>query len=410
MRRIPRLGRPSGLPSATTNVSRATASHFTTTQCPPSSCQQQRQRSTATRFYPPSLNRFYSSDRQQTPAPTPEPASAPVQEQSQELQPDTRVADEIIDAEAEEDVGWADEGLTVAEEGPYVAPPQRVEAAREDDVADPTYVPATTAQGLKKVGGLADWWYRPDNWDVTGDFTSFRPREKVLDPVLIDAAVRRAVVEALALREVGRDDDLVAVWPTAIPKRDLQGLLTRDVKGTEDGMVTLGGDPSAVAEGLRWKDEEYATAGNDEHVSLAEALTSDEVSALAQTWDPSWKTISLTDPHIRFAVTKRVFQLTGQLVPDYQLSSITTVQALLRVLKKPPKPATLTEEIQKRHPDLLELPNVTVAAKRVTRGDKEKALGRFKLMQEEFKKRDIPGLGHGYVRKGKEIQRLRGDV
>ncbi|TRX89212.1 hypothetical protein FHL15_009910 [Xylaria flabelliformis] len=396
MRRIPRLRRPSGLPSTTTNVSRTTIQ----IQCRHPSCQRQRPTVTtfSTTFSPPSLNRLYSSDRQQTPA----SSSAPAQEQIQELQP--RVADEIISAETGESLDWADEGLTAAREGPYGAPPQRVEAARENDVADPSYLPATTAEGLRKVGGLADWWYRPDNWDVTGDFISFRPREKVVDPVLIEAAVRRAVVEALALREVGSDDELVAVWPMAMSKSDLLGLLNWDVKGTEDGRVTLGGDPSAVAEGLRWKDED-TSAGSDD---LAETLTSEEVSALAETWHPSWKTISLTDPRIRFAVTKRVFQLTGQLVPDHQLPSTTTVQALLRVLKKPPKSATLNEEIQKRHPDLLELPNVTVAAKRVTRGDKEKALGRFKIMQEEFKKRDIPGLGHGYARKGKEVRRLKG--
>ena len=57
-----------------------------------------------------------------------------------------------------------------------------------------------------------------------------------------------------------------------------------------------------------------------------------------------------------------------------------------------------------------DLPNVTVAPKRVTRGDKEIALGRFKLMQEEFKKRQIPAYGHGYARKGKEVQRQRGGL
>jgi hypothetical protein len=70
----------------------------------------------------------------------------------------------------------------------------------------------------------------------------------------------------------------------------------------------------------------------------------------------------------------------------------------------------LTQEIQKRQQELLELPNVTIATKRVTKGDKEKALGRFKLMQEEFKKRDLPVLGHGFARKGKELSRLRGGV
>ncbi|KAJ3565502.1 hypothetical protein NPX13_g7480 [Xylaria arbuscula] len=167
---------------------------------------------------------------------------------------------------------------------------------------------------------------------------------------------------------------------------------------TADGTVVLGGDAATVVEGLRWKDE-----ATDAEVALPEALTVDEAAALSQTWNPSWKAISLASPRIRFAVTKRIFQLTGQLVPDHQFESITTVQTLLHVLKKPPKPATLTQEIQKRHPELLDLPNVTVAPKRLTRGDKEVALGRFKLMQKEFKKRDIPAQGHGWTRKGKEM-------
>lgn len=31
-------------------------------------------------------------------------------------------------------------------------------------------------------------------------------------------------------------------------------------------------------------------------------------------------------------------------------------------------------------------------------------------MQEEFKKRDLPGSGHGYARKNKELSRLMGGV
>lgn len=320
-----------------------------------------------------------------------------------EPQPAARVADKILSAESAE-LDWADEAVSISE-GPYTAPPLRVDAARDDEVADTTYAPALTAEGLKTVGGLANWWSRDDHWDASGDFTGFRPREKITEPALLEAAVRQAVIEAFALREVGREDQLVAAWPTTFSKADLQGLLASDVKGAEDGGVILGGDAKAMIEGLLWRDhmdhdEQYAT--------LPDALPSEEAAALSQTWDPSWKLISLADARIRFAITKRVFQLTGQLVPDHQLSSITTVRSLLRVLKKPPKPATLTEEIQDHHPDLLSLPNVSVATKRVTRGDKEKALGRFKITQAEFKKRALPISGHGYVRKGKEVSRLRG--
>ncbi|KAI0969449.1 ribosomal subunit 39S-domain-containing protein [Xylaria arbuscula] len=421
MRRIPRLRRPHGLPSSTKNyVSKPTAGSTNIT--PPysqrparfSSSSSSSSQPTAPTFtsrttqpsFSPSANRFYSSsptppsdNQQRTP-------TIYAQEDQTAVRPATLSADEIISAEQDEtDLNWQQD--TDVSGGPYVLPPERVEAARANDVADPTYAPASFAAGLKTIGGLAEWWNRPENWASSGDFAGFRPREKVVEPHLIEAAVRRAVVEALALREVGRDGDLVGVWPVAVSKADLQALLACEVKSSADGGVVLGGgNADAVAESLRWKDEEGDGAGD--RVAFADALTAEEASALSQSWDPSWKGISLGDARIRFAVTKRVFQLTGQRVPDHQLESISTVQTLLHTLKKPSKPATLTQELQKRHPDLLDLPNVTFAPKRVTRGDKEIALGRFKLMQEEFKKRQLPVYGHGYARKGKEIARLRG--
>ncbi|KAG4217143.1 hypothetical protein PC116_g34376, partial [Phytophthora cactorum] len=109
-------------------------------------------------------------------------------------------------------------------------------------------------------------------------------------------------------------------------------------------------------------------------------------------------------------VTKRVFQLTGQLVHDHQLSSITDIRSQLHAVQKPPKPKTLTEEIQERRQDLVQIPNVSFATKRITRGDREKAVGRFKLIEEELKKRDLPLEGHGFVRKNTEISRFKGGV
>ena len=144
-------------------------------------------------------------------------------------------------------------------------------------------------------------------------------------------------------------------------------------------------------------------------------------------------------------VTKRIFQLTGHLIPDHRLSEITNVQSLLRVLQKPPKPRTLTDEILKRDLklrqqqqqqqqqeegqkeaetqqaegqqqqqqkplELTQLPNVTFVPRRVTRGDRETAVGRYKLIEAEFRKRDLPVHGHGYARKNKERTWLRGGV
>ncbi|KAI1146511.1 ribosomal subunit 39S-domain-containing protein [Nemania diffusa] len=433
MRRIPRLRRPSGLPSpsttTTTNISRSVAgpSHiaqpFSSSSQSTISALPSRQRPTAARSFvsPPSLARFSSSEKQpeqKTPTPTREPeVEAQTQAQTQEQEPGTgpgtelqhasRVADDIIDHRTGDSFSWSEETAAISA-GPYTAPPsQRVEAARQHEVADPTYSPATTSEGLKTVGGLSGWWSNPDHWGAGGDFTSFRPREKVTDPALIEAAVRRAVVEAFALREVGHEDQLLSVWPTTVSKADLQGLLAWDLKSTGDGSPTLGGSAAVVAEGLRWKDDSDIVSG-DHDAQHEEILSSAEAAALSQTWDQSWKTISLVDPRIRFAVTKRLFQLTGQLIPDHQLPGLRTVHSLLAALKKPPKPATLTEEIATRHPELLAMPNITVSPKRVTRGDKEKALGRYKLTQAEFRKRNLPTDGHGWERKGKEMQRHEG--
>lgn len=474
---------------------------------------------------PSSLNRFYSSDKKsesksesqaetETPTPTPvqEPVKEPVQEsvqepvqkatkevtqeatQQQEQQDQIQSRREDLEAEikakplpadadadadkllvSELETSTALEEFTTSDNLPptpalsslYATPPPRALAAREDEVADPTYTPASTSAGLKTVGGLKGWWDKPENWRAGGDFVGFRPRQKVTEPALLEAAVRRAVIEAFALRKAGREDELVAVWPVVLHKGEAQGVLAREVKGDGEGGVLFARgdeDVEVVVEGLRWQEDgmdvvvsksgsesvgvEVSEGEGEKEKESGKELTAGEAAALSQSWDPSWKTIRLEDARIRFAVgssplcpfiaslllgvspltsslrskrylinitppkqiTKRIFQLTGQRIHDHQLESATTVQTILHMIKKPPKPVTLMEEIEKRHPSLLDLPNVTVSGKRVTKGDKEKALGRYKVMQEEFKKRELPGVGHGYARKGKEIQRLHGNM
>ena len=65
---------------------------------------------------------------------------------------------------------------------------------------------------------------------------------------------------------------------------------------------------------------------------------------------------------------------------------------------------------QQEQPELTQLPNVTFVPRRVTRGDRETAVGRYKLIEEEFRKRDLPLHGHGFARKNKEPSWLKGGV
>ncbi|KAI0392143.1 ribosomal subunit 39S-domain-containing protein [Xylariaceae sp. FL0594] len=395
MRRVPRLRRPSGLTASTQTPQKITRCAST----PFSSSAQSRQipRPATRSPYPHNINRYYSTEKQPTtttpPPPPPIEAQETTQQQEEYFADDLALEQEYAGVQVEAD------GIAV---GPYKAPPPRANAARPQDIADPTYAPATSSAGLKMVGGLSHWWDKPEHWDAAGDFASFRPKQKVTDPALIDVAVRRAVIEALALREVGREDDLVEVWSTALSKADTQALLAREVKVSANGAATLGAvEAAAVAEQLRWKDV-VETAAEEE------TLSAEEAGALVETWDKSWRSVSIADPRIRFAITKRVFQLTGHLVPDHQLSALSTVSSLLHTLHKPPKPATLTQEIQERRRDLVDLPNVSVTPRRVTRGDKEIALGRFKIMQKEFAKRGLPAKGHGNAATNKEVDRIMG--
>ncbi|KAI5856684.1 ribosomal subunit 39S-domain-containing protein [Durotheca rogersii] len=400
MRRVPRLGRSSCLPPSASRPSRAAAAHLGV-KCSPTSS---RSHHTSTPRHGPAptslphpaaqFTRFYSSEKDHHP---------------QGLAPsaDSLQVEDPAGPDSEPPAA-ALEGALEAQQahGPYLPPPERSYAERPDEVSDTGYMPALNAEGLKSVGGLLDWWNRSGNWDKSGDFSGFRPRRKVLDPAIIEVSVRRAVVEAFALIQAGREDKLMAAWPAG-GQEDLQHSLAVGIDVAEGGAVSLTGPVSSVLDALnRTADEVQPTLEGAGEPSFVPS--SEEAPKYKKAWGHGWKKVSLSDPRIRFAVTKRLFQLTGQLVPDHSLPSITDAWSVLRVVQKPPKPKTLTQEIQERHQDLVGLPNVSVATKRVTRGDKDIALGRFKLIEAELQKRGLPLLGYGSARKNKELSRLGG--
>ena len=69
------------------------------------------------------------------------------------------------------------------------------------------------------------------------------------------------------------------------------------------------------------------------------------------------------------------------------------MQALLTHLITPPKPRKLVDALKQKE-DLLALPNVSVFERRVTPIDKEKSVGRWKIIEQELKRRDLPVTGH----------------
>ncbi|KAF2993087.1 hypothetical protein E8E14_000723 [Neopestalotiopsis sp. 37M] len=299
--------------------------------------------------------------------------------------------DELSQGELETLAGISEEEQS-ALQGTFRPPPARHTAVSADRVTDPSYTPAVSAAGLSTVGGLENWWNRRENWAKSGDFTGFKAKKKIQDYRVLETAVRRAVIEAVVLKRAGRDGEMAATWPTGTTE-ELARVLALDVQCDSSGEATLVGDHSAVAEDLSWEVQETRDTERPAGSGVPMCST-EEATAYLKSWNPTWTHISLADPFFKFAITKRIFQLTGQLIPDHKLAAITNVSSLLATLSKPPKPKTLTEDIQKHGQQLVRLSNVAFSPKQVTRGDKAKASGQYKLIEEEFKKRD---LHHGHL-------------
>ena len=86
-------------------------------------------------------------------------------------------------------------------------------------------------------------------------------------------------------------------------------------------------------------------------------------------------------------------QLTGLRIPDSAIKLAKTAQALLAHLVKPQKPRKLIDALKQKE-ELLNLPNVSVYAKRITPIDKHKSVGRWKVIEQELIERDLPVTGH----------------
>lgn len=97
----------------------------------------------------------------------------------------------------------------------------------------------------------------------------------------------------------------------------------------------------------------------------------------------------LTNPQ----VVKRILQLTGIRVADSDISATRTVSDLLGHLATPPKPRRVIEALAQKEA-LFNLPNVKVYGRRVTPVDKEKSVGRWKVIEKELQARGLPVTGH----------------
>ena len=91
-------------------------------------------------------------------------------------------------------------------------------------------------------------------------------------------------------------------------------------------------------------------------------------------------------------------QLTGKRIADPDIDKIKDTSTLLTHLVKKPKPKKLVETLFVN--DVVDLPNVDILNRRYTPIDREKEIGRWKVIERELNARGLPATGKGEVAVG----------
>lgn len=202
----------------------------------------------------------------------------------------------------------------------------------------------------------------------------------------------------------------------------------------ESSLSPEGGEKQTPEDAVRDEDAPHArklVEETSETVPNAVSTEASHMSTRRATFDRQWSNVSISHPFVKLAVMRRVTQLTGHVFPDTIIQSASTIGDLSRhLIKLAQKPKTLYEELvgpapaaeskslleellgedsvtetrgnallnltfvpgQRKGP-LTGLPNVVVSGKRVTPIDKEKAVGRWKVIEAELDRRRLPVIG-----------------
>ena len=94
-------------------------------------------------------------------------------------------------------------------------------------------------------------------------------------------------------------------------------------------------------------------------------------------------------------------QLSGRRIPDPDIQSIHDSGTLFTHLVKKPKPKKLADALFAS--DVVDLPNIDIRERRYTPIDKEKEIGRWKVIERELEARDLPLTGKGLVAVGDPV-------
>ncbi|KAF3491121.1 uncharacterized protein GIQ15_00638 [Arthroderma uncinatum] len=289
----------------------------------------------------------------------------------------------------------------------HEVPEEPVQAATAEASAEPVgdYVPATTWDGLEHIGSLGEWWDKPAT--EMDRFDAFMRREKVTNNDDILAILHQVMVELSVLKELnkplGSACDILEHGPETLALIN-QVEVTPSTDGSEAALAFPSEDVKAkIFEFFREFDaistEEPAATeevpSTESEMNSASELTQETSSfELSPPKNTEFLNVALGSPDLKFAYLKRASQLTGHLIPDHELASMSNPSAVLEYLIRAstPKPTKLADQL------LAEgifdgIPNVKIYDRRQTPIDREIETGQWKVIEEELIKRGLPVTG-----------------
>ncbi|KAL4990480.1 ribosomal subunit 39S-domain-containing protein, partial [Aspergillus falconensis] len=295
-------------------------------------------------------------------------------------------------------------------EGDQRTPVENHAAAAEDtaladvaeDVTAGEYVPATTWEGLDRIGHLGRWNDLPPKTEDA--YSSFSSNRRLTKPGHLALAAHQTAVELCLMHSLNKpltsvcevveheEPILKMILDCRIrPKSGWDSALEYPNKETEDALVFVfkqigaqGAEPADATEATETAEAEESVDGSAERAKEIPFSGDKDVN------DKGYLTLSLSDPATKFAFLKRFSQLSGLYFPDPTIESITSVkQVMAHILKETaPKPKKLAENLLAN--DTLQiLPNVKIFAKRQKPWHKDEELGRKKLIDAELRRRGL---------------------
>ncbi|KAK5128418.1 hypothetical protein LTR85_003086 [Meristemomyces frigidus] len=270
-------------------------------------------------------------------------------------------------------------------------------AAIIDPTVNKDYVQSTTWSGLESVG--SEEWVKK-RADQGEPYIGFAPRKRMeLSNERWVMLLQHITVEALVLQKAQRDVEAVC-WPRGSSVTSWAHTRRATIQPSVDGGVTVSfAQPEAEQEILQAiplelpQDRTQSEEAISQH--LQPAVAGSQESKQKGSMAPAWMDVSLQDSALKMAILKRALQLTGKRLPDPAISSAATVADLYHAFRTKEKPKKLAQTPQLQRLSL-DAPNVSVHSKRQTPIDKERAVGRWKVIEEELVRRDLPVTGSRY--------------